>query len=386
MAMRPTDVRFAIGPNWRRSAALRADVSDEEIDAFVAAGFAERPERTESEFAALRSLRDAQIDLHLVIWEPPRFPREGSAPTKRAMQPADVILAARFTVALLKEIAARGVSLQSAELSNEPDGDWNITIAPATYLQLVLAVRQEAKRRNVTLPQIYGPGTSTIKKLREFLRDGAVAKKIVNAVDVLSVHAWDNPQHSDRFGELYSLHDDLAKLGSNPELAVTEFGLAKPDPADLSDRMNVKKRTRNGISETQPYATLVTRDLLRLYAAGVGRVMYWELQDQAWGTASFGLLDEKGNERLLYGMMRDVSVRLAQERPGRFESVDRSLLFLSRMHGATSLWAINTTAQPINVPFARGYALAELRESSCGADGSITVSPWSLDVRKVTTP
>jgi hypothetical protein len=133
--------------------------------------------------------------------------------------------------------------------------------------------------------------------LRNYLRDPKIGLGILDNTDVLSVHAWDNPKRRDRFLELDALFDDLRRLGRKPELAITEYGLARPEPTDSSDRMNVKMRSRDNVANTSFFGSISARDLLRFYASGVGTIIHWEFRDESWGKASFGLLDETGNER-----------------------------------------------------------------------------------------
>lgn len=387
-ALKPRSLRFALGPNWRRQAALRAEMSDAEIDGYVAAGFAAR--NTAQEFA---TIMDAQkqtgAKLHLVVWEPPPLPGEAPAAKARALQPANVPLAARFIVSLLGTVAAQGMALEAVEITNEPDGDWNIEIAPATYLALVKAVRAEAARRGLALPKIAGPGTSTIRALRHYLRQPAVALGIVDNVDLLSVHAWDNPEGADRFAELDGLNDDLRRLERRPELVVTEYGLARPDPTDRSDRMNVKTRAQDSIADTDFYASLVIRDLLRLYAGGAGTVMMWEFQDQDWGKASFGLLKEKGEPRPIYGMAKALAERLDIERPVRFQRTDVKGLFVARSANFDSYWNVNTSAAAARVIFSDGVRAAKAPQdgfATCAGVPGIATPPFGLNGSQIVRP
>jgi hypothetical protein len=387
-ALKPRTLRFALGPNWRRQDALRADITDAEIDRFVSAGFDARNATGEFE-TILEAQRRTGAKLHLVIWEPPPLPGESTDTRTRRLQSANVPLAARFLVSLLDKVAARGLSLDAVEIANEPDGDWNIAIAPVTYLALVRAVRAEAARRGIALPKIAGPGTSTIRALRAYLRQPAIAQAIIDSVDILSVHAWDNANTDDRFSELDGLQDDLKRLQRRPELVVTEYGLARPDPTDNSDRMNVKRRAPDSIADTPFYASLVIRDLLRLYAGGAGAVMMWEFQDQDWGSASFGLLNEKGERRPIYDMTKALAERLAAEQPLRFRRTDAKGLFVAHSAHFDSYWSVNAAAAETRVVFPDGVRATTppaLGFAACAGAPGIAMPPFSLNGSQIVRP
>lgn len=387
-ALRPNSLRFALGPNWRRQAPLRAEMSDAEIDRMVAAGFEARD--TARQFATILDLRRRTgSKLHLVIWEPPPLPGEAAGAKTRRLQSANVLLVARFLVSLLGTVASHNIALDAVEITNEPDGDWNIAIAPATYLALLKAVRAEAARRGIVLPRIAGPGTSTIRALRNYLREPALARGIVDNVDLLSVHAWDNAESADRFSALDALSDDLRKLGRRPELVVTEYGIARPDPTDNSDRMNVKKRTANSVADTDFYASLVMRDLLRLYAGGAGTVMMWEFQDQDWGTASFGLLKENGERRPIYDLAKALSERLEAEQPVRFQRTDADGLFVARSAHFDSYWSINTSPDAIRVVFSDSVRAAKPPSegfATCAGTPGIVTPSFGLNGSQIVRP
>ena len=387
VAMRPRHLRFALGPNWRHQPALHAEMTDLQLDASIAAAFAER--NLPIEISVLQNLQQkTQAKLHLVIWEPPPLPLEahkrepGSA--GRRLQSPDVAISARFLVAVLKHIAAHGLQLDAVELSNEPDGGWNIRIEPTDYLALVKEVKKQAKRRAVLLPKIYGPATSSLAALRNYLRDPKIGQTILDNIDVLSVHGWDNPRRRDRFLELDALFEDLKRLGRRPELALTEYGLARPEPADSSDRMNVKMRTPDNVANTSFFGSLSARDLLRFYAKGVGTIIHWEFRDESWGKASFGLLDEKSNERPIYQMMRTISQHLASDWPKRIDPTTVDNLFVAYRPGRKVLWSSNPTDRAMAVVFANGTRpvgrLATGLLPCRGKKGAVgfTAPPWSL--------
>jgi len=376
----PGHVRFAIGPNWRRRPPLRTEMDDAAMDVSVRAGFEARPD-TAGSVALLRSLQAAGIRLHLVIWEPPPLPGEGE-PTPgagRRLVPANVPLAARFLVATLLDLSRRGLQPDAVELTNEPDGNWNIAMEPAEYLDLVRAVRREAGRRDLRLPKLYGPGTSTLSALRRYLEDPqGGGKPLLDAIDVLSAHAWDDPAKADRFAELAAVQNDLRALRRKPEIALTEFALARPLPEDRSDRMNVKRRVPGGISDTPLYAALSARDLLRFYALGAGTVLYWEFQDQSWGKASFGLRDVTDRPRPIYAALASVADamrRTPRLRPGTDPRIT--------LEGEEAAWIANPSPDPLDIVPEPGRGLRPdgTVAAFCEVSGTrvgLRVPPWSL--------
>jgi hypothetical protein len=385
IALKPRHLRFALGPNWRHQPPLQPQMTDAQLDTAVAAGFERSP--LGAEIDVLRNLQARTgAMLHLVIWEPPPLPSEQeqrpSESTGRSMPSQDVPIVARFLIAALKHIAAQGLHLDAVELSNEPDGNWNISIVPEDYLALLKAVRAEGKRRAAALPKIYGPATSSLAPARRFLENPRVGRAIVDNVDVLSVHGWDNSKGRDRFLELDSLLDDLRRLQRKPELAITEYGLARPVPADSSNRMNVKKRTPNHVADTPFYGSISAGDLLGFYARGIGTIIHWEFQDQRWGKASFGLLDDDGKVRPIYRMMRSISEQLAAKKPDRVEQTGNGL-FIAHQPGREVLWSVNVTDSPTDVLFDGARPVGKLPAGLQRCRGNVgepgfTVAPWSI--------
>ena len=111
-----------------------------------------------------------------------------------------------------------------------------------------------------------------------------------------------------------SFFADFARLGVKPKIAITEYGLAKPDPDAKGDAMNVTKRIANSIADTAGYPPASLRDLLRLYADHVETVLYWEFQDQTWSGGLFGLLDTGGERKPIYDAYRRISHSALEER------------------------------------------------------------------------
>ena len=346
IALRPSHLRFGIGPNWKTQLPLSDGMTDIEMDQAVARGFSQSP--STGKFVALLTELRRRLDakLHLVVWEPPPLPGERIKPQGRRLTGGNVDVMAAFLVAVLKYLADAGLIIDAAELSNEPDGGWNIRIAPRDYLALLRSVRQEAKRRAVTLPAIYGPGTSTITALQSYLADRDAAEGILDGVDVLSVHGWDDRRQTDVFSAFDVLLERMRALGRRPEVALTEYGIARPVPGDNSPSADMKTRAAQGMARSPYFASLTTRDLLRLYGRGIGTVISWEFQDPVWGKASYGLLDPEGKERPVYHALASVSSALRSDRATRFSasSDDRVTLMLGAF--GRRLWIANPTRDP----------------------------------------
>jgi hypothetical protein len=386
VALRPSHLRFGIGPNWRRRPALWAGMSDAEMDEAVASGFAAVP--STARFVAMLTDLRRRLDakLHLVLWEPPPLPAERVSPFGRKLDARNVDLMARFLVAALKQVAEARLPLDALELSNEPDGGWNIRIAPREYLALLRSVRKEAKRRSVALPPVYGPGTSTIAALQAYLADRDVAEGILDGVDILSVHGWDDRRRADVFGQLDSLLARLGQLGRSKEIAMTEYGIARPVPTDSSPGADMKTRASEGMARSPFFASITTRDLLRLYGRGIGTIIYWEFQDPVWGKASYGLLDTKGTKRPLYHALAAVSAALRQEGAVRFAtSVDDRVSLMEGTLGSR-LWIANPTreAAPVILDAPRAELLDTNGRDVCRSDdGSAGVTAAAESVVSV---
>lgn len=354
VSMHPAHLRFSFGPDWRRQPPLRQDMEDDELDAAVAAGYGRVPGLA-GEVEVLQNIRRRiQAVNHLVVWEPPPLPGEADlsksdAPRLRTLKADSIPLVARFHVANLRYLSGIGLPIDAVELSNEPDGRWNIRILPPDYLSLVEAVRKEAARRGVALPKIYGPGASTVAATRKFLEDKDIAQRILRAVDVLSLHVWDDKGGKNRFSELTRFFTYLEKLGLRPQIAVTEYGLARPILDARQDRMNVDKRVAGSIASSPAYPAASIGDLAQLYANRIGPVLYWQFQDQSWGKGLFGLLDVAGEPKPIYEPYRMFAETLAKARTKSIESAYGGRVSVLRGPADANILLVNPDSAPIDV-------------------------------------
>jgi hypothetical protein len=350
-------------------------MDDRDLDAAVADGFAADPTTNRS----IRLLNDLKrrtaSKLHLVIWEPPPLPGEPARPTNRQLGTPQVELMAGFLVAVLAHLRDRGLTPDAVELANEPDGTWNMRIRPRDYVRLVEAVRKRARDRDLRLPQIYGPGTSTIAALEPFLADAALARRLLAAVDVLSLHAWDDPRRRGPHAGLDAIFRRLAGLGVRREIAITEYAIARPRPSDPSPQAYLKMRVPGTLADTNFFAAVTARDLLRLYGRGVGTVIYWEYQDPPWGRASFGLLDPKGMRRPVYEVLRPIARSLRASGPQLRSTTDGSVTIMDSADGRR-LWVTNPEATPASLrPPLSAAVLPSVMRCGDGADGPAIVVP-----------
>lgn len=383
VALGPEHLRFSIGPNWFRRPQLVSTMSDSDLDAAVARGY-ETVQRLENHLRVVQDIRQlTQARLHLIVWEPPPLPGEGKAGANkewRVLDASDVSLLARFHVANLKFLAERGLKPEAMELSNEPDGSWNMKISPPDYLALVTALRLEARRRGVQLPQIYGPGTSRIAATRSYLSDPAVARGILTAVDVLSFHAWDDKAGDDRIAEFGMLRAHLAQLGLDPPVAVTEYGLAKPDPSARSPQADAGNRVAGSITGTPVYSSASVAGLIGLYAAGAGTVIYWEFQDQSWGRGLYGLVGAEGRAKPIFANFAKVAQLLRDHGPRRVTILSDGRLAV--LHGRGKAFVMsNTQSDPVDIVFPRDEAPDWSGETCVAEPGfvGIRVPPYAVE-------
>jgi hypothetical protein len=392
-ALKPRYLRFGLGPNWRRQPPLSPGLSDVELDAHVARGHAS----VASDPAAYAFLRNIHAEtgaaLIQIIWEPPPLPGDpdfqaAGVPAWRKLDAANIELMARFIVAELRFVAEAGVRLEGVEMINEPDGAWNLKVQPADYVALARAVRREAKRRGLALPLIYGPGSSTVGGLLTYLSDPKIGAAMVDSVDLLSVHGWDDAKGADRIAELDRLYAALARLKRRPTLAFTEFGVGRPVLSDASERMNSRKRAEDSVTQTPAFGAATIRELARLYGHGVGPVVYWEYQDQPWGHGLIGLIDAKGRKKPVYDAVARFVAAMDVEKIDHVDaSADGRLAILHGRAGHDLLVAANADASPLDVVMRsrRLAGKAPKASPSCHED-SVGVAAESILIAPLAAP
>jgi hypothetical protein len=259
------------------------------------------------------------------------------------------------------------------ELSNEPDGSWNIKIAPSDYVALIAAVRSEAARRNVDLPLIYGPGASGASATRPFLAEPDRARELLRLVDVFSLHGWGDPAGKAWGDELEALLQDLARLGATPPIAVTEYGLTRIDPTRTEPNMNARNRVPDSVTTTPAYAGASLAAFFRVFRGRIGEVMYWEFEDQSWGRSLFGLLDVEAQPKPIYGVYRDVTRSIAELEPREIEVAHDGRLAILSGRGRRRAFVVNPSSSPLDVVLPADRAPVARAGSCQAAPGEIGV-------------
>ena len=389
--MQPTAVRYSGGPSWRRAPRLDRDSDYGAVRRYVADVFDRDRDRFQKQAAALDGFfRTSGAEVHFVIWEPPVTDDEpeavAKAQNKRTLPESAVTVTAMFYVAVLDELRRSGYPIHVVELSNEPDGDWNIRIPPARYLALVAEVRRQAVAHGVALPRIAGPGVSSIAALRSYLADPQIGQGLVHAVDTVSVHAWDDRNNRNTLDEARNARHQLDRLGYRKPVAVTEFAITFLDPADRQRGTGAQLRASDVISNKPAYVARTMALALELAAAGYGPILYWEFRDLPWGKSSYGLYDLHGERRPLLDAWQRLS--RASRRADRVNVVSHSpisVFGLVRDGKESALVMVNSSPRSLGIVFNKGLgdrlftALDDLQPvlAACsgGAPGTRSLAP-----------
>ncbi len=355
-ALQPAAVRYSGGPSWRRAPRLDRDADYGTVQRYVADAFERDRERFQKQAASLgRFFQTSAAEVYFAIWEPPMTADEPEASDKRTLPESAIGVTAMFYVAVLDELRRRGYPMHAVELSNEPDGDWNIRIPPSRYLALVTEVRRLAAVHGVSLPQIAGPAVSSIAALRAYLADPQIGQRLVRAVDTVSVHAWDDRGNRNTQEEARNARLLLDGLGYRKPVAVTEFAITFLDPADRQRGTGAQLRTPDVISNSPAYMARTMALALDLAAAGYGPIVYWEFRDLPWGKSSYGLYDLRGGRRPLLEAWQRLS-RAAQgvDRVTVVSHSPVSVFGLARDGNVSSLVMVNPTSRPLGIIFDKG--------------------------------
>lgn len=353
----PQAVRYAAGPSWHRMPRLASNLDYPAVRNYVAQSLDRDSDRIAKQVESTKSFFGTSgAEAHFVIWAPPvsdaEPPELNAARDKRTLPEGAVPVTAKFYVALLSEMQRRGFPIDVVELSNEPDGDWNIAIPPARYVRLVGEVRTQAKAHGVRLPRISGPGVSRISALRPYLAHPQLGRELVASVDDISVHAWDDRVGRDQVDEARAARLQLTRLGYDKPVIVSEFALTFMDPSDRSRGIGANRRHQNAISSTQSYAARSTAIALNMAALGFGPIIYWELHDQPWGKASYGLYDRNGTGRPLLNELQHLSQLAKNLGPVQIVALASNRVFgLMRDSEIIALAMVNASASAVSLAF-----------------------------------
>lgn len=282
-----SSARMTMGPNWDQlKVSPPTDVSGEMMDKFIRENFnADYPHRMSSAQSLNEALNRKGVKKNFVQFRAPKIWRSSWG---NALKKEHVDDYARFLTSLVKHLSDNGVTLDTIELSNEPDGSWDTSIPPERYAELVARVREEFAQRGVKMPLIAGPGVAMMKKGKAWLE--AIDKNPKAKLDIVSLHAWDQKLGDELDAQWVS---DWAKKKKLP-LQISEFADAKKGHGTLPDDSNNPKKS---VAFTSAYGVRTYSNALSMLNQGASEVLFWEANDQAWNHMSWGMLDAEGKSK-----------------------------------------------------------------------------------------
>jgi len=198
--------------------------------------------------------------------------------------------------AAMKAFADRGYIPEYIELFNEPDGEWDAYCPPLVYNEVVKAARRELDRFNLQEIKIVGPGRAQadLGELDDWIE--GLDPEGLDAHDALSIHGWTwaGPvSHSSQYvrestSGFYISADSVDPARNKPRM-MTEF-LSKDYVIDGIKYNNQADTYLDTAVDTVSFAVHVTEDLLWHLDRGCNTVLIWQLADQWWETAGWGLM------------------------------------------------------------------------------------------------
>ncbi len=208
---------------------------------------------------------------------------------------------AKLWAAGMKAYANKGFVPETIELFNEPDGHWDAYCSPENYNRVVKEVRRELDRAGLQKIQIVGPGRAHIDFGKSDPWVAALDKKALESIGAFSVHGWTyyGPEsHSAQYvrdsivGFLDSVNE---KDPQQQKLRImTEFSTKNTrfNGVKFGDHA---KQFKDTAADTLPFAIEVTEDVLSHLNAGFNILLFWQMSDQWWEPASWGLLGRIGD-------------------------------------------------------------------------------------------
>ncbi len=203
---------------------------------------------------------------------------------------------ARLWAAAVQAFSDQGFAPEMIELFNEPDGDWDTYCPPEIYSRVVKAVRRELDRRGLQTIRIVGPGRAhldfgTAEQWVDVLDDEAV-----NAHGAWSVHGW--TFHGPGSHSVPYVRDSAAGFmnsvrAKDPEQKklriMTEFSTKDTvfDGVRFGDHA---KQFKDTAADSHPFAIHVAADLLSHLNSGFNVLLFWQMSDQWWEPAGWGLM------------------------------------------------------------------------------------------------
>ncbi|MGV6875734.1 hypothetical protein ACUSIJ_23980 [Pseudochelatococcus sp. B33] len=391
LALHPSVFRLTAGPGgWRRAEPLPTTADMAEVRRYVARQFEARHEALERQAAHLKALlARTRGKLHLILWEPPFTDSElrlrRSKDDRRVMPRSAVPVMAKFHVAVIEALQAYGLPVDAIELANEPDGDWNIRIPLRIYVELLREVRREASVQRVALPPIAGPGASSYTALLGYLKDPVFGQQLLEVVDIVSVHAWDDRLNRDIRAVARETRRRLTAMGYHGHVAVTEFAPTFLDRDDRDAGRGANKRLAEARSNTDRYAAEVLRTKAVMLSLAMSPIIFWEYRDVKWGAASYGLVDLAGHERPTYRAFAQLADLIARTRPAAVLTGedDRTFVFFGK-DGAQSILLINPTGEPARFSFSDsvmrlfGDEWLRTADPPCGIRTELLLEPYEF--------
>lgn len=214
---------------------------------------------------------------------------------KGELEPRHAEDVAKLWVAAVKAYAEQGFAPEYIELFNEPDGHWDVYCAPRVYNEVVKAVRRELKAEGLNNVKIVGPGLSRIDYGESDDWIDALDEEGLKAVSALSVHGytWDAPKvHSTEYVRKATdgfFNSATAKDPKGKKLRImTEFS-TKSTNFNGRGYLDHAHRFDSSAAESHDFAMHLSADLLSHLNAGFNTVLFWQLADQWWEEASWGL-------------------------------------------------------------------------------------------------
>lgn len=202
----------------------------------------------------------------------------------------------RLWAAGVKAYADKGFVPEYIELFNEPDGHWNAYCSPENYNTVVKAVRRYLDQAGLQKVKIAGPGRAHIDYGNSDQWIDALDSQAMQSLSAFSVHGWtfDGPKsHSSQYvrdsatGFFNSVN---TKDPQQKKLRImTEFSTKDTVFNEIS-LGNHANQYRGTAADSHLFAVHVTGDLLLNLNAGFNVVLFWQMSDQWWENAGWGLM------------------------------------------------------------------------------------------------
>lgn len=190
---------------------------------------------------------------------------------------------ANFLTAQMVWLQRHGVQAAAVELTNEPQGAWDMKYEREQYAALLTKTRATMDKFGLTAWPIAGPGTG-VQDFDHYI-GGVVNASAVKSLGYASAHVYLSP--------------DVLANPSSPGIAsfvgrgkfgpvmITEFGVKKHNDDD--------DRADDDLDVASPgYGLQAASTAAILLGRGASALIYWQLQDYPWTRKKHGMLSESG--------------------------------------------------------------------------------------------